>query len=194
MKTRHEVLAMNKSKKVIASLAAVGALAFGSIAMAAPWHPGADPAPQPEMRGCLMAPEKAPAPVPPALRSMPSYKAMGKILTLTAEQQPLWAAYVNAREALRAPLGAKAGEEPPADMQERLERRAERAQLRADAIKAVATARAELVKSLSVEQKYVLEQFETARRDHGMHRPGPRPEFRTMPGWHHFHDGCPRIR
>lgn len=185
---------MNKSKKVIASLAAVGALAFGSIAMAAPWHPGADPAPQPEMRGCLMAPEKAPAPVPPALRSMPSYKAMGKILTLTAEQQPLWAAYVNAREALRAPLGAKAGEEPPADMQERLERRAERAQLRADAIKAVATARAELVKSLSVEQKYVLEQFETARRDHGMHRPGPRPEFRTMPGWHYFHDGCPRIR
>lgn len=194
---------MNKSKKIIASLAAVGALAFGGIAMAAPWHHGAEPVPNPELRGCLMAQGKLPAPVPPAMRGMPSYDAMGKILTLTAEQQPLWQAYMDAREAVRKPFKAAKvkGEtpQPPADLQDRLERRAERAQVHADAIKTLANARAALVKSLSVEQKYVLEQFEGARRGMMKRHPGPQPKP-AMPGWHHpygphhMNPNCPFVR
>ncbi len=173
---------MSKSQKIIASLAAVGALAVGSIAMAAPWQGNDQTPPMPGERGCYSSQERAPAPMPHhRMRGMPSYEAMGKILTLTEAQQPLWQAYVDARDAFRSGPAPKA--EPPVDMQERLERRAERTEVRAAALKRVASARAQLVQSLSAEQKYVLEQYEMSRRGHG-------PKHPPVP-FHRFHNDCP---
>lgn len=91
------------------------------------------------------------------------------MLTLTDAQKPLWKAYVDARMArfAEAPRDVK----PAVDVQDRLERRAERLAARADRVKKIADTRAELLKSLSVEQKYVLESYEYRHR--GSRRTAP---------------------
>lgn len=60
---------------------------------------------------------------------------------------------------------------PAVDVQQRLERRAERLAARAERVKKIADTRAELLKSLSVEQKYVLESYEYRHR--GFSKDGP---------------------
>lgn len=166
---------MKKTQKILASLAAVGALCVGSAAVAAPWHPAP---------GCPMAD------VPPAMQApqrggpglAEGYAAMANVLTLSEEQKPLWKAYMDARDALRD-LPRARWERPAVDVQERLERRAQEAEARAAAMKKVAETRAELLKSFSVEQKYVLESFEFS------HRPGPAGRLGPKP-YHHPH-GAP---
>ena len=160
---------MKKTQKILASLAAVGALCVGSAAVAAPWHHGG---------GCPMAD------VPPAVqapqRGGPSlaegYAAMANVLTLTDEQKPLWKAYMDAHDALRDVPRAR-WDRPAADMQERLERRAQVAEARAASMKKVAETRAALLKSFSVEQKYVLESFEYSHRGMAGGRMGPGPRM-----------------
>ena len=151
---------MTKTKKILATVAALGAMTVGGFALAAP----AD------------GPRRG-SDVPPCVeRSFSAsdwaaarYESLGEMLTLTDAQKPLWKAYVDARMArfAEAPRDVK----PAVDVQDRLERRAERLAARADRVKKIADTRAELLKSLSVEQKYVLESYEY--RPRGFAKDGP---------------------
>ncbi|MDR3770267.1 MAG: hypothetical protein Q3Y13_02805 [Sutterella sp.] len=135
---------MKNTRRIIAALAAVGTMALGT-AFAAP----AAPAPQPQ-------PPQVTAPY------YQGYAAIENILTLTAEQKPLWDAYVAARIGYQTDRPVFQG--PAADEQSRLDRRVERSQWCAGQLKKIRDARAALVKSLSVEQKYVLESYEYNHR------------------------------
>ncbi len=177
---------MTKTQKLIASLTAVGALCVGSLALAAPQDHGAPPAPDNGVPLCPLA-QKVPGGKPMG------YEAMGRVLTLTDEQKPLWQSYIDARSALRTDPGPKY-DKPAADMQERLERHAAGAEARAAQLRKMADARAALLKSLSVEQKYVLETYEFNRRCMKNMRTPPMPpqmrdfhRFRGHPG---FGPGC----
>lgn len=167
---------MKKSQKILASLAAVGALCIGSAAVAAPWHHG--DCPMADVPPSMQAPQRG------ATAFAEGYPALANVLTLTDAQKPLWKAYMDARAALRD-LPRARWDQPAVDVQERLERRAQVAEARAAAAKKVAETRAELIKSFSVEQKYVLESFESVHR--GMPArplpPGPkgRPHDLPMP-------------
>ncbi|MDO5530616.1 Spy/CpxP family protein refolding chaperone, partial [Sutterella sp.] len=179
---------MKKSTKIIASLATVGALCVGTVAMAAPWHHGAPAGDQPQ---------------PPAGYSAQDFRAAGweamaRILTLKPEQQAAWKAYVDARSALDVMPDSVKFDKPAVDIQTKLERRAQVAKVRADLLDKVAKARADLGKVLSPEQKYVLESFELQHSGHGMRGPrggddrGPQgfgPHHRGM-GPQGFGPGC----
>lgn len=111
---------MTKTKKILATVAALGAMTVGGFALAAP----AD------------GPRRG-SDVPPCVeRSFSAsdwaaarYESLGEMLTLTDAQKPLWKAYVDARMArfAEAPRDVK----PAVDVQDRLERRAERLAARA---------------------------------------------------------------
>ena len=187
---------MTKTKKILATVAALGAMTVSGFTMAAP-----EDAPR---RG----PQEAPClerNVSPQDWAAARYESLGKMLTLTPEQEPLWKAYVDARMARFAQVDKDV--KPAVDVQSRLERRAERLAARADRVKKVAQTRAALLEKLSVEQKYVLESYEFHhRRDRGdrmKDRPAPRMD-RDMPmphgmmhhpyhGYHSFGPGydCP---
>lgn len=156
---------MRNTRRIIAALAAVGTMALGT-AFAAP----AAPAPQPQ-------PPQVTAPY------YQGYAAIENILTLTAEQKPLWDAYVAARIGYQTDRPVFQG--PAADEQSRLDRRVERSQWCAGQLKKIRDARAALVKSLSVEQKYVLESYEYNHRGpmgpRGM-GPGMGPHHGMGPG------------
>lgn len=179
---------MKNTHKIITSLAALGALCVGSVAIAQPWHhggpdggrmgPGAEcpmggPGPQPGFDG-RNAQE---------VRSA-RWAALASMLTLKPEQEGAWKAYVEARDALKTPFGEQ--QKYAADEQTRLENRAERAKIRADQLARVAAARAELLKVLSPEQKYVLEgmEFHHGRRGFADGPRGPRGPHHEADGWH----------
>ncbi len=86
------------------------------------------------------------------------YEALARILSLSADQRPAWQAYVNARHA--AVLADVNAEGPVIDIQDRLDRLAEHAQKTADMVKTLASTRADLLKVLRPDQKYVLEMHE----------------------------------
>ena len=118
---------MTKTKKILATVAALGAMTVGGFALAAP----AD------------GPRRG-SDVPPCVERSVSaadwaaarYESLGEMLTLTDAQKPLWKAYVDARMArfAEAPRDVK----PAVDVQDRLERRAERLAARADRVKKIA--------------------------------------------------------
>lgn len=138
---------MTNTRRLIAALAAVGTMVIGSAAFAAPQSENAAPVPP---RAQWTAP------------CLQGYATMEGVMTLTAEQKPLWDAYVTARSECRQNFpGWNA---PAADEQQRLDRRVERSEARVAQLKKVRDARAALLKSLSVEQKYVLESFEFRHR------------------------------
>ena len=139
---------MNKTNRILATVAAVGALAFGGLAAAAP-----APEAAPQMPPCMQAPHHQ-----PVNRIALRYEALERMLTLKEDQVSAWKAYVDARVALGQP--GKAYDKPAVDTQDRLERRAERAEARAAQIRTVAQSRAELLKVLTPEQKFVMEKFE----------------------------------
>ena len=162
---------MNKTNKILATVATVGALAFSSFVSAAPAE---EAAPQP-VPPCMQTPHH----VGPADRVALRYEALERMLTLKDDQKSAWRAYVDARVALATP--AKAYDKPAVDTQARLDRRAERAEARAAQIRTVAQSRAELLKVLSPEQKFVMEKFEFQHQGvraghnphHGMMFKGP---------------------
>lgn len=170
---------MNKTKKMFAAVAAIGALAVAGVSFAAaPAAPA--PAPHPAVQGPGQA-----APMPPEARVAMRYEALERMITLKDGQQGAWKAYVAARTD-----AAKRGEpeqKPAVDEQDRLEQRAARLEARAASLKKVAAARAELLKTLSPEQKFVLEHFEIMHRGHGPHQDfrqfgrGPAPQCMTAP-------------
>ena len=173
---------MNKSTKIISSLAALGALCVGATAMAGPWHhPGFGPGPQAD---CPMAAQGPMGPhgdcpnfAPRGSEADMAYRAerwnaLSRMLTITPEQKGAWDAYTAARDAVRTPIVNPESGRYAADEQTRLERRAERAKIRADLLGKAAAARAELLKVLSPEQKYVLEGMEFRHGDRMMDR-GP---------------------
>ena len=106
---------MNKTNRILATVAAVGALAFGGLAVAAP-----APEAAPQVPPCMQAPHHQ-----PQNRIALRYEALERMLTLKDDQKSAWKAYVDARVALATP--AKAYDKPAVDTQDRLDRRAERA-------------------------------------------------------------------
>lgn len=171
---------MRKTQKIIASLAAVGALAVGSFAVAAPLPEGALKTEGP-VAG-VQAPIPQAAPNSPRMeRRLARFEAMARTLTFKDDaQQSAWKHYVDARLALDSLRGAHHAQ-PPIDEQDRLERDARAAALRADALKKVAESRASLLKVLSPEQKYVLEQMEKKPRPGPKAGPDRRPPMPCHP-------------
>ncbi len=165
---------MKKSHKIIASLAAVGALCVGTAAIAGPWHHDG------EVRGGMPCAGYASQDYQAA-----GWEAVARLVTITPEQQGAWKAYVDARTALDMMPGVQF-DKPAVDEQSRLERRAQVAKVRADLLEKAVAARTELFKVLSPEQKYVLESFEQQHAGHGMHR-----GFRGPQGFQGFGPGCP---
>lgn len=158
---------MNKTKKMFAAVAAIGALAIAGVSFAAP-----SGAPNPGPRAAAQGPEHA-APLPPEARIAMRYEALERMLTLKDGQQDAYKAYVAARTDF-----VKRGDpeqKPAVDEQDRLEQRAARLEAKAAAVKKVADTRAALLKTLSPEQKFVLENFEIMHRGHGAH-----PDFRQF--------------
>lgn len=147
---------MTNTRRLIAALAIAGSMAIGSAAFAVPAAP--QPAPAPAAAGEW---------VPPCVQYGPGmrYAGMENVLTLSAQQKPLWDKYVAALNELRT--DRPTWKEPAADEQQRLDRCVERSAFRAEQLKKVRDARADLLKSLSVEQKYVLESWEHGRRGPG---------------------------
>lgn len=96
------------------------------------------------------------------------YEALARILTLDAEQRPAWQAYVAARTQRAFPEVTDKG--PAVDIQEHLERMAAHAQAAADKVKTLANARAELLKVLRPDQKYVFEMHESQHEMPGRSR------------------------
>lgn len=165
---------MKKSHKIIASLAAVGALCVGTAAIAGPGHHDG------EVRGGMPCAGYASQDYQAA-----GWEAVARLVTITPEQQGAWKAYVDARTALDMMSGVQF-DKPAVDEQSRLERRAQVAKVRADLLERAVAARTELFKVLSPEQKYVLESFEQQHAGHGMHR-----GFRGPQGFQGFGPGCP---
>lgn len=180
---------MKKSHKIITSLAALGALCVGTAAMAQPWADGT-PCPRGYAAECLAGGPQAGATAAEVRAAR--WAAVERMLTIKPEQQAAWKAYVEASDALRTPIETKT---VVADEQTRLERRAERAKIRADQLAKKAAVRAELLKVLSPEQKYVLEGMEFHHGRRGAHHGqgfGPGPHH----GWGHGYGpagnpGCP---
>lgn len=167
---------MKKTTRIAASLAALGALCIGGVAVAAPWHHGDAQcgAPCPGM-SALQGPRGGSDAAPGARAAemrQAGWEAIGRILTLRPEQEGAWKAYVDARIALDAMPGVEF-DKPAVDMQTRFERRAQVARVRADLLAKVVEARAELLKAFGPEQKYVLESFELQHAGHGMRGMGP---------------------
>lgn len=157
---------MTKTSKLVASLAAVGALCVGTIAVAAPWHHEPTP-PAPN------AANPAECMTGMTNRMADGYASLGSILTLKDNQKKAWDKYVQARLALMQPVFAP-DQKMPVDVQGRLELRKQSYETRASRLQNVINARAELFKVLSVEQKYVLESHEMKHRGHGHSMPrGP---------------------
>ncbi len=167
---------MSKTSKLLATVGALGALAVSGLVGAAPAQPADTTVPP-----CAQAPQYSRADQVAA-----RYEGLANMLTLKAEQQSAWKAYVDARVALAAPQ--KKWDKPAVDTQERLERRAEAAEARVALLKTVTSARAELLKILSPEQKYVLESYEFTHRGKaagGMRGMGPGFHHGMAPGFHH---------
>lgn len=172
---------MKKTTRIVASLAALGALCVGGVAIAAPWHHCETPVDGMPCAG-MNAPKHSGAGMPCAPQAQnraemraAGWEAIGRILTLRPEQEGVWKNYVEARMALDAMPGTKF-DKPAVDMQSRFERRAQIARVRADLLDKVVAARAELLKAFGPEQKYVLESFEL---QHGMKGPkakGPKKQ------------------
>lgn len=173
---------MTKTKKILATVAALGAMTVGSFAFAAP---GEDP------RGGSGVPPCAEKRVAAQDWMMARYQSLGEMLTLTAEQKPLWKAYVDAR---LSRVMLPDADKPVVDVQQRLERRAERLAARAERVKKIADTRAALLKSLSVEQKYVLESYEFHHRRGAQDRGGEWERYgrpNPHPGMPHHRDFGP---
>ncbi|GEM_PF-1245453 len=159
---------MRKSTKILATVTALGALMSASLAFSAPDKQTTSPQTRP---ACPMAGYSM------SDRMDARLEGIARMLTLEDNQKAAWENYVKASKALHMKKG-KTYDKPAADMQERLERRAERAQNRADSLKAYAAARAELLKVLNPSQKYVLEQVEATHGRMGgamMHPHGGMP-------------------
>ena len=101
---------MKKSHKIIASLAAVGALCVGTAAIAGPWHHDG------EVRGGMPCAGYASQDYQAA-----GWEAVARLVTITPEQQGAWKAYVDARTALDMMPGVQF-DKPAVDEQSRLER------------------------------------------------------------------------
>lgn len=166
---------MRKTQRIIASLAAVGALAVGSFAAAAPLPE--DASKDPQSGAALTATPAIGAPASPRLEHrLARFEAMARTLTLKDDaQKSAWKHYVDARLALDGPRGDRRGK-LEIDQQDRLEREARDLETRAEAVKKIAAARAALLETLSPEQKYVLERMEAPKP-----RPA-RPELRGAMG------------
>lgn len=167
---------MKKTSRIVASLAALGALCIGGVAVAAPFHHGEVPVDGMPCAG-MSAPQHPGVGMPCAPQAKDrmemraaGWEAIGRILTLRPEQEGVWKNYVEARMALDAMKGTKF-DKPAVDMQSRFERRAQVARTRADLLDKVVAARAELLKAFGPEQKYVLESFELQHAGHGMKGP-----------------------
>lgn len=160
---------MNKSTKIISSLAALGALCVGTAAMASPWHNGNCPGAGVPEAQCPIAADgpRADGPrfnkpsrqVDPAVRAA-RWDAIARMLTIKPEQEAAWKAYTAARDAERTPIAKTDDKKLAVDVQTRLQLRADRAKVRADLLAKSAQARADLLNVLSPEQKYVLEGME----------------------------------
>ena len=93
---------MNKSTKIISSLAALGALCVGTAAMASPWHNGNCPGAGVPEAQCPIAADgpRADGPrfnkpsrqVDPAVRAA-RWDAIARMLTIKPEQEAAWKAY-----------------------------------------------------------------------------------------------------
>ena len=104
---------MNKSTKIISSLAALGALCVGTAAMASPWHNGNCPGAGVPEAQCPIAADgpRADGPrfnkpsrqVDPAVRAA-RWDAIARMLTIKPEQEAAWKAYTAARDAERTPI------------------------------------------------------------------------------------------
>ena len=104
---------MKKSHKIIASLAAVGALCVGTAAIAGPWHHDG------QFRDGMPCAGYASQDYQAA-----GWEAVARLVTITPEQQGAWKAYVDARTALDMMPGVEFNK-PAVDEQSRLERRAQ---------------------------------------------------------------------
>ena len=132
---------MNKSTKIISSLAALGALCVGTAAMASPWHNGNCPGAGVPQAQCPIAADgpRADGPrfnkpsrqVDPAVRAA-RWDAIARMLTIKPEQEAAWKAYTAARDAERTPIAKTDDKKLAVDVQTRLQLRADRAKVRAD--------------------------------------------------------------
>ena len=142
---------MNKSTKIISSLAALGALCVGTAAMASPWHNGNCPGAGVPEAQCPIAADgpRADGPrfnkpsrqVDPAVRAA-RWDAIARMLTIKPEQEAAWKAYTAARDAERTPIAKTDDKKLAVDVQTRLQLRADRAKVRADLLAKSAQARA----------------------------------------------------
>lgn len=154
---------MRKTQRIIASLAAVGALAVGSFAAAAPLPEDVPKGSQANAALSSASPGLGPSASQRLEHRLARFEAMARTLTFKNDaQKTAWKTYVDARLALEGLRGHRRGM-PEIDQQDRLEREARDLEVRAEAVKKVAAARAALLETLSPEQKYVLERMEAPK-------------------------------
>ncbi len=144
---------MKKTTKLLATVAALGALATASYSFAAPMaHGNTDGAQQHQ---CPMMASQ----VNKEDMMNARFEGIARMLTLEANQKAAWTAYVDASKTMH--MGPKkTWDKPAVDTQDRLERRIEMQTEGTEQLKAFVKARAELLKVLNPSQKYVLEQTE----------------------------------
>lgn len=147
---------MKKTTKLLATVAALGALATATYSFAA--------APAQDAKADAQQAQQAQCPMMSAHYNMKDmmdarFEGLARMLTLEENQKAAWNAYVDASKAMH--LGPKkTWDKPAVDTQDRLERRIEMATESTEQLKAFTKARADLLKVLNPSQKYVLEQME----------------------------------
>lgn len=131
--------------------------------------------------GCPGLPPAAPA----SDDASAYYAEIGQELNLTAQQKGVWERYTQARDKAVAEHRAwHEANRPPArgDRQAHIEHRAQHEQLKGRLLADVGKARAELVKTLTPEQRDVLDASEP-RGPEGMIEAGPRRAPAAAPGY-----------
>lgn len=144
---------MKKTTKLLATVAALGALATASYSFAAPMAHGNTDGAQEHQRPVVASQ------VNKEDMMNARFEGIARMLTLEANQKAAWTAYVDASKTMH--MGPKkTWDKPAVDTQDRLERRIEMQTEETEQLKAFVKARAELLKVLNPSQKYVLEQTE----------------------------------
>lgn len=139
---------MKMTTKLLATVAALGALATATYSYAQP--DATSTASQAVMANAQAGFEEM---------MNARFEGLGRMLTLKDNQKAAWDAYVKASKGLHLNQ-MPTYDKPAVDTQERLERRLARSQARTEQIKAFTDARAALLKVLEPSQKYVLEEME----------------------------------